>query len=244
MFDHVAINTASFAASGPVYRQLLELLGKPVLAEEDDLLEWEDFDIGPVMEGRPQTENVHVGFLAPSDGEIEAFWRLGQELGLADDGPPGERPQYGEGYRGAFLRDLDGNSIEACRHPNSVDGEGVIDHLWLRVGDLAASRDFYALIAPYSGFALAEDRPDFVLFRGPEATFSLVPGEAVTRNLHVAFPTNDDAVVAAFHAAAVGAGHRDNGAPGERPQYHPGYVGAFVLDPDGNNIEVVNHNRA
>ena len=49
--------------------------------------------------------------------------------------------------------------------------------------------------------------------------------------------------MAEFHAAAVGAGHRDNGGPGERPEYHPGYEGAFVLDPDANNIEVVDHHR-
>ena len=59
----------------------------------------------------------------------------------------------------------------------------------------------------------------------------------------MAFPSDDDAAVDAFHAAAIAAGHRDNGAPGERPEYHPGYYGAYVLDPDGNNIEVVNHRR-
>ena len=61
--------------------------------------------------------------------------------------------------------------------------------------------------------------------------------------MHLAFPDDDDAVVQAFHRELVAAGYRDNGAPGERPIYHPGYYGAFVLDPDGNNIEVVNHHR-
>jgi catechol 2,3-dioxygenase-like lactoylglutathione lyase family enzyme len=64
-----------------------------------------------------------------------------------------------------------------------------------------------------------------------------------TENLHVAFPATENAAVDAFHRAAIEAGHRDNGAPGERPRYHPGYYGAYVLDPDGNNIELVNHNR-
>ena len=66
---------------------------------------------------------------------------------------------------------------------------------------------------------------------------------APTENVHMAFPASDDATVDAFHRAAVAAGYRDNGAPGERPRYHPGYYGAYVLDPDGNNVEVVNHNR-
>ncbi len=59
----------------------------------------------------------------------------------------------------------------------------------------------------------------------------------------MAFPASDDAAVDAFHRAALAAGYRDNGSPGERPVYHEGYYGAFVLDPDGNNVEVVNHNR-
>ena len=62
-------------------------------------------------------------------------------------------------------------------------------------------------------------------------------------NAHVAFPSEDDATVDAYHAAALAAGYRDNGEPGERSVYHPGYYSAFVLDTDGNNIEVVNHNR-
>jgi predicted lactoylglutathione lyase len=59
----------------------------------------------------------------------------------------------------------------------------------------------------------------------------------------MAFPADDNGTVDDFHRVAAEAGYRDNGAPGERAVYHPGYYGAFVFDPDGNNIEVVNHNR-
>ena len=62
-------------------------------------------------------------------------------------------------------------------------------------------------------------------------------------NMHLAFPAPDRATVDRFHAAVTGAGYRDNGPPGERPRYHPGYYGAFVHDPDGNNIELVHHDR-
>ena len=62
-------------------------------------------------------------------------------------------------------------------------------------------------------------------------------------HVHLAFPAQDDATVRAFHAAALAAGYEDHGGPGERAAYHPGYYGAFVLDPDGHNVEVVNHNR-
>jgi hypothetical protein len=59
----------------------------------------------------------------------------------------------------------------------------------------------------------------------------------------MAFPTRDDEAVQRFHEAAINAGYPSNGGPGERPRYHPGYYASFVLDPDGNNIELVNHHR-
>jgi catechol 2,3-dioxygenase-like lactoylglutathione lyase family enzyme len=72
-------------------------------------------------------------------------------------------------------------------------------------------------------------------------SFSLVPG-APAQHLHMAFPGNEDAV-RRFYDNLTTAGYRANGDPGERPQYHPGYYAAYVLDPDGNNIEVVDHHR-
>ena len=68
-------------------------------------------------------------------------------------------------------------------------------------------------------------------------------GRPLTEHIHLAFPAQDDATVRAFHAAALAAGYEDHGGPGESAVYHPGYYGAFVLDPDGHNIELVNHNR-
>ena len=59
----------------------------------------------------------------------------------------------------------------------------------------------------------------------------------------MAFPAPDNSTVEGFHRAAIEAGYRDNGPPRERPIYHHGYFGAYVLDPDGNNVELVNHNR-
>ncbi len=79
---------------------------------------------------------------------------------------------------------------------------------------------------------------------GPDVSFSLVRDERpLTEHVHLAFPADANATVRAFHAAALAAGYEDHGAPGERAGYHPGYLGAFVLDPDGHNVEVVNHNR-
>jgi catechol 2,3-dioxygenase-like lactoylglutathione lyase family enzyme len=85
--------------------------------------------------------------------------------------------------------------------------------------------------------------PGLVVVAGHQRHLMLVPGRPPTENLHLAFPVVDDETVAEFHRVATAAGYRDNGPPGERSEYHPGYVGAFVLDPDGNNVEAVNHNR-
>jgi len=91
---------------------------------------------------------------------------------------------------------------------------------------------------------LAHDAPDCVQFRGDDYSFSLVRDERpLTEHVHLAFAADADATVRAFHAAALAAGYEDHGMPGERAVYHPGYYGAFVLDPDGHNVEVVNHNR-
>jgi catechol 2,3-dioxygenase-like lactoylglutathione lyase family enzyme len=86
------------------------------------------------------------------------------------------------------------------------------------------------------------DSPVRVRLAGDGVSLSLLPGRP-SQNVHVAFSASENATVDAFHRAATGAGYRDNGPPGERPGYHPGYYGAFVCDPDGNNVEVVNHDR-
>ena len=88
------------------------------------------------------------------------------------------------------------------------------------------------------------DEPGRVHMAGSDYSFGLVSDERpLTENVHIAFSASEDATVRAFHEAALAAGYEDNGAPGERAIYHAGYYGAFVLDPDGLNIEVVNHNR-
>lgn len=113
----------------------------------------------------------------------------------------------------------------------------LIDHVHLRVADLAASRRFY--LAVLTALGRPESLQDGPGFFHADELFVDQASDYVTR-VHLAFQAPDPATVQAFHRAALAAGGRDNGAPGERP-YHPGYYGAFVLDPDGNNIEAVFH---
>ena len=244
VFDHVGIAVSDFAASERFYRTVLSVLGVEPTHADAELVEWDDFAIGPPDREHPVTRGLHVGFRAPDRAHVDAFWQAGVDAGHPDDGAPGPRTQYGSTYYGGFLLDPDGNSVEAVHDDRRQPvPDGRIDHLWIRVRDLQASRRFYATIAPHAGIALGDDDPPRVQFAGPDYSFSLIDdARPLTEQVHLAFPAADDATVREFHAAALAAGYGDNGAPGERAIYHPGYYGAFVLDSDGHNVEVVNHN--
>ena len=116
-----------------------------------------------------------------------------------------------------------------------------IDHLTVNVRDLEASKAFYeAALAPFVVRVLPYG--DKGLSIGPEGSEDLGLNEGEPRApVHIAFLAHDPATVDAFHAAALEAGGTDNGAPGRRPHYHERYYAAFVLDPDGNNVEAVCH---
>ena len=240
MFDHVTIRVSDREVSERFYNTVLETLGIQTTYSDARFAEWDDFSLTAADDVTPVTRGLHIGFGARSREHVEAFWRAGTEAGHRDDGAPGPRPEYRDDYFGCFLLDPDGNSAEAVHH-GEIRPPGHIDHLWIRVADRAAAQRFYETVAPYAGFKLANDR-ERSHFVGAGGSFTLVDGTP-TEHAHLAFPATDNATVDAFHRAAIDAGYRDNGAPGERPRYHPGYYGAYVLDPDGNNIEVVNHNR-
>jgi catechol 2,3-dioxygenase-like lactoylglutathione lyase family enzyme len=245
MFDHVAIAVADLAASEHFYRTVLSVLGAEPSHADAELVEWDNWDIGPTDSEHPVTRGLHVGFRAPSREAVDAVWQAGIDAGYRDDGAPGTRVIQGENYYSRFLLDADANSAGAV-HTEREDPapDGSVDHLWIRVRDLAASKRFYTTIAPYAGLRIAVDKPDQVQVAGENFSFSLIDQVGpLTEHFHIAFPAQDDATVRAFHAAALAAGYEDHGGPGERAVYHPGYYAAFVLDPDGHNVEVVNHNR-
>jgi catechol 2,3-dioxygenase-like lactoylglutathione lyase family enzyme len=241
VFDHVTIRAADRESSERFYDTVLRTLGIEKTYSDGGLAEWDDFSLSPANDEEPQTRDLHVGFVAPSRAHVDEFWRVGTEAGYRDDGRPGPRPQYRDDYYGSFLLDPDGNSAEAVHH-GAMPRESRVDHLWIRVADLAASKQFYETVAPQTGFRLKLDTPERAQFVSVSGSFSIVLG-VPTEHLHLAFPARKNATVDEFHRVATEAGYKDNGAPGERPVYHGGYYGAFVLDPDGNNIEVVNHNR-
>jgi catechol 2,3-dioxygenase-like lactoylglutathione lyase family enzyme len=121
----------------------------------------------------------------------------------------------------------------------------LIDHIQLVVKDITASKRFYkavfdALNIPLGGEADDHIWADELFISNKESDAAL--GQ-LTGRVHIAFQGKDRATVDRFHQVAIAAGGKDFGPPGER-KYHPGYYGAFVLDPDGNNIEVVFHGEA
>jgi catechol 2,3-dioxygenase-like lactoylglutathione lyase family enzyme len=129
----------------------------------------------------------------------------------------------------------------------------MIDHVDIRVSDVAASREFYTAALEPLGFGIEFDRPDpnggaeVGFGDGHGSEFAIheptpEPGQdVITQGAHIAFAATDPKAVAAFHQAALEHGGRDIGGPGRRPEYSNGYYGAFVLDPDGNNVEAVCH---
>ncbi|MGQ0660531.1 VOC family protein [Sphingosinicella sp.] len=121
----------------------------------------------------------------------------------------------------------------------------LVDHVQLVVRDLDASRRFYGAVLDVLGVPIDFEADG--IFGADELAISTAGSEGAQGKLtgptHLAFQAKDEAIVKAFHEAGLAAGGRDNGAPGERP-YHPGYYAAFLLDPDGNNIEAVFHGEA
>jgi len=113
----------------------------------------------------------------------------------------------------------------------------LIDHIHLRARDLAATKRFYRAVLATLDIPVVEAETHFMADE-----LWIDAGEPAT-HVHLAFQARDHEAVRRFHAAGLAAGGRDNGGPGERA-YHPGYYAAFLLDPDGNNIEAVYHGPA
>jgi predicted lactoylglutathione lyase len=237
VFDHVTVRVADHMASRRFYATVLATLGHEISNSGGHFHEWDDFGVAQARADRPATRGLHVAFVARSRDDVDAFWCAGTAAGYASDGAPGSRPEYHADYYGGFLRDPDGNSAEAVYHGRLRKGDNVIDHLWIRVADLEASQRFYKTIAPILGLRIGGVRPERFHVAGGDRSFALVRGEPSV-NVHIAFPAPDRETVADFHRVALAGGYRDNGSAGER-RYHSGYYGAFVFDPDGNNVEAV-----
>ena len=95
MFDHVGVAVSDLAASERFYRTVLSVLGVEPSHADAELVEWDDWDIGPTDSEHPVTRGLHVAFRARDRAQVDAFWRAGVDAGYRDDGAPGPRTQYG-----------------------------------------------------------------------------------------------------------------------------------------------------
>jgi len=249
MIDHIGFPVSDYARSKAFYLKALAPLDYSIVMEITQEEHGHDPAAGFGANGKPDfwiggegalNKPLHVAIAAKDRATVDAFYKAAMAAGGRDNGAPGIRAHYHPNYYGAFVLDPDGNSIEAV-HRDAVNPG--LDHLWLRTCDVAAARRFYETVAPLVGVRLVHDAPEKVRFTDGQGSFTFVDGAEPTERVHLAFGAGDRATVDAFHAAAVSAGYTDNGAPGERPEYHPGYYGAFVLDPDGHNVEAVFHER-
>jgi uncharacterized protein len=221
------------------------------------------FESGPSGNGyRISTSTVPGGMHGGDEGsgalvffgvpDIEAAMMRAHDLGGHAEalGSRANEPREESFGRFALCRDDQGSPF-GLHQPPEAEGEGTqgpaarrptIDHVTLRAGDLPASGRFYETALAPLGFGLEFEHEGLLAFgSGEGGRLIIYASERPVAGFHVAFSAPSREAVDAFHAAALGAGGRDNGAPGLRPEYHGGYYGAYVFDPDGNNIEAVHH---
>jgi catechol 2,3-dioxygenase-like lactoylglutathione lyase family enzyme len=229
MFDHVTLRVPDLAVANSAFTAVLDELDIRQTASPGSFAVWGNFALTQTDEERPIAQRVHIAFIAATPAQVERFGQAGVAAGFADDGP--------------VLKDPAGNSFESV-HRDGERPKGNIDHVTIRVSDVEASTAFYSTIGPAAGLTIRRQTADRAEFSvgASDGSLVVIAGEP-TRDVHIAFSGEDDDV-RRFHADATGAGYRSNGEPGERPRYHEGYYAAYVLDPDGNNIEVVDHHPA
>jgi catechol 2,3-dioxygenase-like lactoylglutathione lyase family enzyme len=240
MFDHITLRVPDLAVTTNAFAAVLDELEIKQTTSAPSFSVWGNFALTQTDEEHPIARRVHIAFIAPTPAHVDRFGQAGIDAGFADDGPAGPRPNYADDYYAAFLKDRAGNGFEAV-HREGQRPRGNIDHVAIRVSDAQASTAFYSSIGPAAGLTIRRQSAARTAFSvgASDGSFSVIEGQP-TQNIHVAF-SGADVDVRRFHADAIAAGYRSNGEPGERPSYHDRYYAAYVLDPDDNNIEVVDH---
>ena len=203
-------------------------------------MEWDDFR--SLTDGEPVTRRLHVAFYAPTHALVDAFHRAGVEAGYTNDGEPGPRPQYSPEYYGAFLLDPDGNSIEAVYTDNASasSARSTICGCASRTSrPPRASTHDRAVRRLRRRASTAADHTQLV---GETAVVLADRGRADAQRPH-RLPRRRRPPSTPSTTRPPQPAMRATGRPASAPVYHPGYYAAFVLDPDGNNVEVVAHHR-
>ncbi|SMF09873.1 Catechol 2,3-dioxygenase [Tistlia consotensis] len=253
--DGITLGYRDRARAQAFYAAALAPLGMGALVEREAEVGFGRPGAAPVawllrpFNGLPPTwgNGTHVAFLAGSREAVEGFYKAGLAAGGLDEGAPGLRLHYADDYYAAYLRDPDGNKLQAVHYlggdPATVEAEP-FSHITLGCNDLERGRAFYDPVMASLGLARVVDEPD--LSYGYGRAGSRLPwvyahrtfdGRPATwaNGFEVVWQADDPRQVEAWHAAGLANGGFDEGAPGPR-SYRPGYFGAYLRDPDGNKL--------
>ena len=259
MLSHLTLGSNALERSRAFYDAALEPLGVSCVFEHDGALAYslarKSYPwvwIFAPFDGLPATwgNGTHVAFMAPSREAVAAFHAMGLKAGGRDEGAPGPRPDYAPDYFAAYLRDPDGNKLQAVHYGEGrscAPGQALISHVTLGSNDLERSRAFYDRALGTLGLARLYDEADGTAYCLPGtqkpsvSTRRPYDGRPATwgNGTHVAFLAPSREAVHAFHAAALAAGGLDEGEPGLRPHYAKNYYAAYLRDPDGNKLQAV-----
>jgi catechol 2,3-dioxygenase-like lactoylglutathione lyase family enzyme len=241
VFDHVTLRVPDLASATSALAAALDQLEIEQTVSTPSFSVWGNLALTQTDDEHPVTRRVDIAFTARTQARIDRFAQAGIDAGLTRNKSDGRRPDYAEDSYATIIKDAEGNGFQAVLRDGQRPSN--IDQVAIRVSDVEASTAFYSTIGAAAGLTVRRRTADHAAFAvsASDGWFLVIAGEP-TQSVHIAF-SGDDAAVRRFHDDATAAGYRTNGTPGERPRYHPGYYSAYVLDPDGNNIEVVNHHR-
>jgi len=263
MFSHFSLGSNDLLRSEAFYSALMPTLGQTLLEVSHDegyvafgRPGWRhpQLFIGRPFDGLPATwsHGFHIAFMAKDKEAVHQFYESAINHGGYDDGAPGLRSIYAPDYYAAYVRDPDGNKLQAvCYLEGRKAGPtgDVISHITIGHADLEKARSFYTNVleplglvdipkegdATSAGFGFKGFRTPIVYvqlpFDGRPASFG--------NGTHVAFSAPSRDAVESFHAAALKSGGSSEGAPGPRPHYSADYYGAYVRDLVGNKLQAV-----
>ena len=271
MFSHFTLGSNDLIRSREFYTPVMDVLNQTLIetAPERGYLMYGPTNrsgdhphphlfISRPFDGLPATwsNGFHIAFNAPEKGAVERFYEVALSAGGSDEGTPGLRSHYAEDYYAAYVRDPDGNKLQAVCYLNGrrCGGIGdVISHITIGHGNLARDRLFYLACLAALGYVEIPEEGDFdsAGFGIADCELPVVyiqptyDGRATTwgNGVHSAFIAPSRQAVSDFHRAALDSGGSCDGPPGLRPHYSEHYYAAYVRDPSGNKLQAVCRQR-
>lgn len=266
MFSHFTLGSNDLARSQRFYSALMPVLGQTLIqaSPEEGYLMYGPADhsfphlfLCEPFDGLPATwsNGYHIAFVAPDTATVDRFHAAALAEGGYDEGAPGLRPHYAADYYGTYVRDPDGNKLQAVCYTSGrragATGE-VISHITIGLSDLERDRTFYKAVLETLGLVELPEESDETSagfgLAGCELPVvyvqSAFDGRPATwgNGTHTAFAAPSRAVVDRFHAAGIALGAVCEGPPGLRPNYSAHYYAAYIRDPLGNKLQAVCRN--